>query len=113
MNLDKVNLDKINLDTLLDLTGLTRKDVRDALGLSPRFRDYALPALGLFSGGLILGAGVALLFAPKAGEKLRADISDEVRSRLDDIEQRLRGTAANDVSDEASDDSDDIQAQAA
>lgn len=96
-----MNMDKINLDTLSDLSP---QDVIKALGLGPRFRDYALPALGLLSVGLMVGAGTALLFAPKSGAKLRADISDEVRTRLDAIEKRLHSMTSSDEGERAADD---------
>ena len=82
-----MDIDKLTFDTPFNLT---RRDIRDALGLTPTFRDYAWPALGMLTAGLAVGAGAALLLAPKSGEKLRAEISDEVRTKLDSIETRLQ-----------------------
>jgi hypothetical protein len=76
----------MNLENLSDIS---RMDILRALGLTPRMRDYIWPAIGLFSTGALIGAGAALLLAPKSGAKLRADISHEIRSRLDDLERRL------------------------
>jgi hypothetical protein len=72
-----------------NLTDLSRMDVLRSLGLAPRMRDYIWPALGLFTTGVLLGAGAALLLAPKSGAKLRAEIRDELRSRVDEIERKL------------------------
>jgi len=38
-----------------------------------------------FAVGLGVGAAVALLFAPKAGEELRSDITEGVNDRVDQI----------------------------
>lgn len=76
----------MNLENLNDIS---RMDVLRTLGLAPRVRDYIWPAIGLFSTGALLGAGAALLLAPKSGAKLRAEVSHQVRSRLDEIERRL------------------------
>jgi hypothetical protein len=72
-----------------NLSDISRKDVLGALGLAPRPREYIWPALGLFSTGVLIGAGAALMFAPKSGRKLRAEIRDEFRSRMEDLEQKL------------------------
>jgi len=76
----------MNLD---NITNLSRNDVLRTLGLAPRFTDYFLPALGIFSAGAVIGATTALMFAPKSGSKLRKQIRDEMRSKLDEFEERL------------------------
>jgi hypothetical protein len=53
----------------------------EAVGIS----DYVMPAVGILALGMLAGAGVALLFAPMTGEKLRA----EVENRLVDFRSRL------------------------
>ncbi|MGA9521778.1 MAG: hypothetical protein WBV82_09950 [Myxococcaceae bacterium] len=40
--------------------------------------DYIVPAVGVFSVGVLVGAGLGLLLAPKPGRELR----EELRSRL-------------------------------
>jgi gas vesicle protein len=64
---------------------ISRMDLLRTFGLAPRPRDYILPALGLFSTGVLIGAGVTLLFAPKSGRRLRKDLSEDLRSRLEDL----------------------------
>ena len=68
MNLKDVrNLDK---DELLGLLGLERKP-SPAAGLAA--------ALGTFGVGLLVGAGIALILAPKPGHELRQELRDRLR----------------------------------
>ena len=46
-------------------------------------------SLGAFIGGAVLGAAVALLYAPKTGEETQADLRDGLRRLRDDAEARL------------------------
>jgi gas vesicle protein len=74
---------------LENLTNLSRKDVLNSLGLAPKATDYLLPAIGIFAAGAFVGATTALMFAPKSGAKLRRQIRDEMKSKLDELEERL------------------------
>ena len=58
-------------------------NVLDRLGYEPKRTgsDVILPALSIFSAGLVVGAGLGLLFAPKRGDELRGDI----KHRINDI----------------------------
>lgn len=68
MNLKELrNLDK---DDLLGLVGLETKHSTGA---------YLAGTLGTFGLGLLVGAGIALLLAPKPGAELREDIRDKLR----------------------------------
>lgn len=62
-----------------------------ALGLERRRGavDALLPAIGLFGLGLVVGAGLGLVLAPKRGIELRGD----VRRGLNQVGQRLRRRA--------------------
>lgn len=56
-----------------------------------------LPAVGAFGAGLLLGAGLALMFAPKPGSALREDIAakvGEVRDRLGGADADAEADAA-------------------
>jgi gas vesicle protein len=44
--------------------------------------------IGLIAGG-VLGAGIALLYAPKPGRKLRAELKDKADSLLEDGEEYM------------------------
>ena len=73
MNLkDLRNVDK---DDLLGLIGLETK---------PSTGSYLAGTLGTFGVGLLVGAGIALLLAPKPGAELREDIRDKLRQRANE-----------------------------
>ena len=60
----------------------TREDLVNALGLASRrstTADFA-SVIGVFGAGLLIGAGLALLFAPKSGEDLRHDLGERFSS---------------------------------
>ena len=48
-------------------------------------------ALGSFVLGALVGAGVALLFAPRSGRELREDIADGARRLKETAEDKVRG----------------------
>jgi gas vesicle protein len=73
MNLkDLKNLDK---DDLLGLLGLEQKSSTSA---------WVAGTLGTFGIGLLVGAGIALILAPKPGRELREDIRDKLRRTADE-----------------------------
>lgn len=76
---------------LENLTNMSRMDLLRSIGLAPRVSDLILPALGIFAAGAVLGAGTALLLAPRSGEKLRRQIREEMRSKIGELEQLLEG----------------------
>jgi len=61
---------------------LTKHDALAAIGLETRrsAMDYLWPAAGLFAAGIVVGAGLGLVFAPKSGRELRAAIGDQTAS---------------------------------
>jgi len=65
-----------------DLRDLSKDDVLSALGLTskPSTSERLLGTLTIFGVGLLVGAGAALLLAPKSGEALRADLGERVRN---------------------------------
>jgi len=64
------DLKKMDKDELLNLLGLeTRKGPA----------DWLLPAVGAFSVGLLVGAGLGLLMAPKPGAELRGDLRNRLQ----------------------------------
>jgi len=74
--------------TINDLRNLDRDDVLKWLGLKRRSSAGAWLAgtLGLFAGGLLVGAGAALLMAPKPGRELREDLRTKIRRRANGAE---------------------------
>lgn len=64
------DLKKMDKDDLLNLLGLETKK-------GPT--DWLLPALGAFSVGMLVGAGLGLLMAPKPGTELRNDLRSRIQ----------------------------------
>jgi hypothetical protein len=58
----------------------SKEDIASAVGLKAQssVTGDMLAAFGIFGTGMILGAGLALLFAPKAGHEIRHDIAGKV-----------------------------------
>jgi hypothetical protein len=60
------------------------EDLIRALGVETRKRADVAPSVALFGAGLLVGAGLALLFAPTSGRELREEIGEratELRER--------------------------------
>lgn len=66
---------------LSDLSDLSKDDILSALGLSTKQSgtERLLGTAGIFGLGLLVGAGAALLLAPKSGQGLREDLGDRLR----------------------------------
>lgn len=58
----------------------SREEIASAVGLEarPSASGDILTALGIFGTGMVLGAGLALLFAPKTGEEVRRDLAERL-----------------------------------
>ncbi|MBI2897271.1 MAG: YtxH domain-containing protein [Deltaproteobacteria bacterium] len=74
-------------DLVENANELTTDDVLHMLGLERR-GERILPMIGLFSVGVLVGAGVGLFLAPRSGKELRQAILSRVG------ELRERGMAA-------------------
>ncbi len=61
---------------LQDIRNMDKDDYLGILGLETKrsFTNQLLGTLGTFGIGLLVGAGVALLLAPKVGSELRHDL---------------------------------------
>jgi gas vesicle protein len=69
----------MNLENLLQSLP-SREDLASTLGLETRRSSVdMLPALSLFGTGMLFGAGLALLFAPKSGQQMRRDLSQSMQ----------------------------------
>jgi len=73
-----------------DLKKLEKDDLLNLIGLETRKgpSDWLLPTLGAFSVGLLVGAGIGLLLAPKPGNELLNDL----RTRLPRGQDALQGS---------------------
>ncbi len=63
------------------MPSLSGNELLAAIGVEKRRDegDLLLPALGLFGAGVVVGATLGLLFAPKPGAQLRKDIGEGVK----------------------------------
>ena len=79
-----------------------------AIGLQQRrsASDYLFPALGLFGVGILVGAGLGLLLAPKQGRELRGDIGRGFSTAVQGVNARLRRKRRDDAARESIDVSD-------
>jgi hypothetical protein len=73
-----------------DLRHLDKDEILGLLGLETKSSTAANVAgtLGTFGIGLLVGAGIALLLAPKPGRQLREDLRERLR-RGQDIDERV------------------------
>ena len=71
---------------LKDLRNLDKEDVLGLIGLESKQSTgaYLAGTLGTFGVGLLVGAGIALLLAPKPGAELRDDIREKLRRSSDE-----------------------------
>jgi len=69
----KNNVTSWNSNDVLEMLGLERK--RDTT-------DWIVPTVGVFAVGVLVGAGIGLLFAPKPGSQMREDLSKGVGQRF-------------------------------
>jgi gas vesicle protein len=73
---------KLNLQDLMDLR---KEDALAAIGLAmkPSTGRWMTGVLSTFGLGLLVGAGVGLLLAPRSGQELREDLVDRAKSLRD------------------------------
>jgi len=77
----------------------SREDIIHAVGLQsqPSKSEDIVMTLGIFGTGILLGAGLALLFAPKAGAEIRRDLA----KRVGEFSDRLGANGPDGRSDES------------
>lgn len=75
-----------------DIKNLSREDILAALGLQTRTSAVStvLGSLGLIGIGALLGAGAALVLAPKSGRELRDDLSTKLNGTTKRVADRVR-----------------------
>lgn len=75
-------IDNINPNQLLNAIGLGHVKPRST------FSDTAYP-VALFGAGILLGAGLALVLAPKSGRELRDDLSRQAKQLGTAVRERI------------------------
>jgi len=97
------------IDMREKLGTLTKEDVLGVVGLEARrsAMSYVWPAVGILAAGVVIGAGLGLLFAPKPGRELRADIGVRAAALREQISRQAAALrSAVDGAGEASGDGD-------
>ena len=75
-------IENFNPSQLLNAIGLRQVRTRST------FSDTAYP-VALFGAGILLGAGLALVLAPKSGRELRDDLSRQAKQLSTTIRERM------------------------
>jgi hypothetical protein len=76
---------------LKELRKLDKDDILEMMGLQSKTSTGAwmAGALGTFGVGLLVGAGIGLMLAPKAGRELREDLRDRFRRVPSDADDAI------------------------
>jgi hypothetical protein len=76
--------------TLKDATHLDTNRLLEVIGLETKRSTgvWLVETLTAFGVGLLVGAGVGLLLAPKAGRGLREDLRDRLRQASDSLSDK-------------------------
>jgi len=74
----------------------SKEDIATAIGQEARSSPTGdmFAAFGIFGAGIILGAGLALLFAPKAGHEIRNDIAEKMGEMSEHLRAQVPQPAA-------------------
>jgi hypothetical protein len=82
--------------TLRNLRDLDKDDLLKMIGLQTRrnIADSLLPTIAIFSVGVLVGAGVGLLLAPKPGRELRDDLRNRLQGAGEHIGDNLSAEGA-------------------
>jgi hypothetical protein len=81
---------------LKDLRHLDKDELLGMLGLEskPSTVRWLSGALGMFGMGMLVGAGVALMLAPKPGRELRGNLRDRLRRAPDDMREAVNSAVS-------------------
>lgn len=85
-----------------DISNLSKEDILSALGLESKATttERLLGSIGIFGVGLLVGAGVALLLAPKSGQDLREDLQQRLRNLRQDEGTGYPSSSSKSINDE-------------
>jgi gas vesicle protein len=83
-----------------DLKNLDKDEILGMLGLETKSSMASTIAgtLGTFGLGLLVGAGIGLMLAPKPGRELRGDIRDRLRRAPEDLSEAVGEVVGRDSS---------------
>jgi gas vesicle protein len=77
------------------------EEILRAIGLQSRNNSQSevVPGLALFGAGILVGAGLALLFTPTTGRQLREGIGEQASALRDRVASELHGGDAQEQAD--------------
>jgi len=87
--------ENLNPNQMLHMMGLKRETQTTML------TDTVLPALAVFSTGILVGAAIALLVTPKTGRELRQDLSRKANELTDTVRSQIPALRSDNVTDQA------------
>ena len=81
-----MTMQKLTIQDLVDAFSGAKESAREALpsrdqliqALGGRATDDHMSSFGIFAAGIVLGAGLAVLFAPKPGSEIREAIGEKI-----------------------------------
>ena len=81
-----------------ELRNLDRDDILEMIGLQRKSSTGAwlAGALGTFGVGILVGAGIGLLLAPKSGRELRDNLRDRFRRIPEDMDETMGSVTGRD-----------------
>ena len=73
---------------------MSRDDLLCAIGLQTRRgpAGYIFTALGMFGVGMLAGAGLGMLFAPRSGREIRRELGTRVSDVTNKLKTKMRRT---------------------
>jgi hypothetical protein len=82
----------MKLNDIKNLTNYSKDDVLALLGLQSRSSTISsvFGSIGLIGLGMVIGAGAALLIAPKSGRELREDLTTKLNGTTRRVADRVR-----------------------
>lgn len=93
---DLSDLKKLSSQARNAAGSIEKDDLLRYLGVEERRSgsDVFFTSLGIFTAGVLVGAGAALLLAPKTGAEFRSDLKTRIQSGVDQGASQLSGNGA-------------------
>ena len=90
----------MNLKDLKELRNFDKDDILEMMGLQTKSSTAAVVGgtIGVFAVGLLVGAGLGMLLAPKAGRELREDLRDRFRRVPSDADDAIAAMSGHEPS---------------
>ncbi len=82
--------------TLKSLREMDKDDLLRMIGLQSKRTpvDWILPTIAIFGVGILVGAGVGLLLAPKPGRELREDLRNRLQGAQEELAEKFSENAS-------------------